>query len=369
VEGLHITEAITENKGLLIGFGGHPMAAGLSLQKENLPAFRRGLGKAIEKQLGKIIREEPTLQIDAWLGLDEINLELAASLESLAPFGAGNPELVLATRDVTMKSVSTIGKAKEHLRLTVEDELGNIQPILWWSGAGEELPESGSKFDIAYSLRASTFHGEKQVAVQFEEFRVVEESLVEVRAKKVEVRDWRSETGNVTSLQPNVLVWAEGADRTKGKSRFELYPSEELAIYTTPPSPETLRSALEVVKPRKVYLIGISPAAEKADEFLSRLAGLTKFVINQRGGKVTLQELATVTGQRERAVRIGLEWLAAGAHLSISGEEDALLLSAENGMGNQYLQRELFVAVRGILDETAAYRAYFQRADVDALIG
>jgi single-stranded-DNA-specific exonuclease len=368
VEGLHITQAITANKDLLLNFGGHPMAAGLSLPKDNLISFRKGLGKAIEKQLGEITREEPTLQIDAWLDLNEINLELAMSLESLAPFGAGNPQLTLATRGVTMKSVSTVGKAKEHLRLTVEDENGKTQNILWWSGAGEELPEEGSRFDVAYWVRASTFRGEKQVAVEFVEFRVVEQKPMEVREKKIEISDWRVESSTFDSLQPTVLVWAEGVDRAKGRSRFDLHPSDEFAIYTTPPSPEALRAALDVVKPRKVYLIGVSPVVEKTDEFLSRLAGLAKFVINQRGGKVTTQELAIVTGQRLRAVQIGLEWLAAGSHISIVGEQEALVLSAGKGVANQYLQKELYIAVRGILEETAAYRAYFARAEVDALI-
>jgi hypothetical protein len=65
---------------------------------------------------------------------------------------------------------------------------------------------------------------------------------------------------------------------------------------------------------------------------------------------------------------MGLEWLAAGSHISVSGEEEALVLSAGNGMANQYVQKELYVAVRGILEETAAYRSYFARANADALI-
>ena len=69
------------------------MAAGLALPADQLGNFRKGLGKAIEEQLGKVVREEPTLQIDAWLGLDEIDLEFAESLEALAPFGAGNQSL------------------------------------------------------------------------------------------------------------------------------------------------------------------------------------------------------------------------------------------------------------------------------------
>jgi single-stranded-DNA-specific exonuclease len=368
VEGLHITEAITANKDLLLNFGGHPMAAGMALLKNNLTSFRRGLGKAIEKQLGEVVREEPTLQIDAWLELNELNLELADALEMLAPFGAGNPSLKMATRDVKLKSVSTIGKAKEHLRLTVEDEGGNTQSLLWWSGAGENLPDDESKFDIAYSLRASTFRGQKQVTLQFEEFRITEEKPVEVREQRVENRDWRLETGKLKELE-NVLIWAEGADKTKGKPRFELVKSDELAIYTTPSSSSDLKSALEIVKPKKVYIFGVSPKPQKADEFLSQLAGMAKYVINNKAGKVSVRELAVATAQRESVIRIGLEWLAAGGHITVSDDAEAVLLSAGNGEAHQYVQKELYVAVKGILEETAAYRVYFARANIESIMG
>jgi len=366
IEGLHITEAITANKDLLMSFGGHPMAAGLSLQKEKLASFRRGLGKAIEKQLGEVVREEPALQLDAWLELSEINLELANSLETLAPFGAGNPQLKLATRNVKLKSVTEIGKTKEHLRLTVEDEAGNAQSILWWGGAGEELPETGSKFDIAYSLRASTFRGEKQVALRFEEFRIVEEMPVELRPSKLDIRNLRRQPATL-NLQPSTLIWAEGQDKAKGKSRFELHPADELAIYTAPPSPAELRAVLETVKPKVVYLFAVSPVKEKTDEFLARLTGMAKFSINTKGGKISIKDLAVATAQRESAVRIGLEWLAAGGHVSAVPEGEAVLLSAGNGEANQYLQKELFIAVRGILEETAAYREYFSTASPEHL--
>jgi len=372
IEGLHITDAIAAQKDLLLGFGGHPMAAGLALPTEKLAQFRKGLGKAIEEQLGKVVREEPTLQIDAWLGLDEINLEFAESLEALAPFGAGNPSLTMATHKVSLRSVATIGKAREHLRLNVEDENGNVQSILWWGGAGEELPEEGSKFDIAYSMRASSFRGVQQVTLQFEEFRIVEEVPPELRKRKVEIVDYRLQSASLLEpLQeqvPELQIWAEGVDKSKGKSRFELQRADEFAIYTSPPSPAELHAALETVRPKKVYLFGISPASEKADAFLARLAGLAKYVINQKGGKVTVAELAVVTGQRGGAIRLGLEWLAAGGHISIQTDDETILLSTGNSELNQYLQRELYLAVKGILEETEAYRAHFERAEAESLI-
>lgn len=358
IEGLHITEAIAAQKDLLLNFGGHPMAAGLALEQENLPAFRKGLGKTIEQMLGDIAREEPSLQIDAWMPLDELTLDLADSIEQLAPFGAGNPSLTFASRSVQLKAVAKIGKAQEHLRLNVEDQQGNMQGILWWNGTDENLPETGSKLDIAYSLRASTYRGERQLSLQFVDYRVVEEKAVEVKRKKIAVIDFRQNAEPLSRL--TVQVFAEGADKKKLDSmdRYNLQPADELAIYTTPPGPGELKAILEQVKPQKVYLIAHNPPAEKTDEFLTRLAGMAKFVIAQKGGKTAISELAAATAQRESTVRIGLEWLAAGGHVAITGEEDAISLFAGNGAGNQYVQKELYVAIKGLLEETAAYRNY-----------
>jgi single-stranded-DNA-specific exonuclease len=365
IEGLHITQAIAACKDYLLGFGGHPMAAGLSLPAGKLNDFRKALNKAVERTLGGIAREEPTLEVDSWLDLPSISLELADSLEQLAPFGAGNPLLVLATRGLTLKSAKEMGKAKEHRKLVVTDEGGATQEVLWWNGAGEELPDG--KFDLAFSLRANTFRGERRIALEFEDFRVIEEKLVEIEAPRLEIVDLRLQPGKLKEV--NAEIFAEGEDKKKvgGVDRYGLTPSRELAVYTTPPGPVELRALMEKVRPQKVYLVGTSPSAEKTDGFLTRLAGMAKFAVNQRDGKVKVSDLAAATAQREATVRLGLEWLAAGGHLAIEGDEDELRLSTGDGIANQYLQRELYVAVKGLLDETAAYRAHFTRAGVNSL--
>ena len=119
-----------------------------------------------------------------------------------------------------------------------------------------------------------------------------------------------------------------------------------------------MKAIIEQVKPQKVYLVAHNPPVEKTDEFLTRLAGMTKFAIAKKGGKTTISALAVATAQREATVRIGLEWLAAGGHVAVGGENDAVLLSAGNGISNQYVQKELYIAVKGLLEETSAYRNY-----------
>lgn len=356
IEGLHITDAIASQSELLLGFGGHPMAAGLSLEQENLPAFRRGLGKTIEAMLGEAALEEPSLQIDVWMSLDELTLDLADSIEHLAPFGAGNPPLTFATRGVRLKSAGKIGRGGEHIRLNVEDEGGNQQSVLWWNGGGEDMPEG--KFDLAYSVRASTYRGERQLALEFVDFRVVEEAVVEVKSRKLEVIDLRGKLEQSSRLA--VQVFAEGEEKKKvnGLDRYSLKSTDELAIYTPPPGPSELKFILEQVRPQKVYLVAQNPPAEKADEFLSRLAGMAKFVIAKKGGETTISALASGTAQREATVRIGLEWLSAGGHVAARVGKDTVLLSIGSGEGNPYVRKELYIAVKGLLEETAAYRNY-----------
>lgn len=372
IEGLHITEAIANCKEYLLGFGGHPMAAGLSLEAEKLPDIRRALNKTVEKKLGDVILEEPSLQIDAWLDIPSISLDLAKSLEGLAPFGAGNPSLIFATRNLSLSSSRQLGKNSEHLKLQVTDENGNHQDVLWWNGAGEEtaqtLNEDGLNFDLAYSLRADTFRGERRLTLEFQDLRIKEREHIEVRKTKHKIVDCRGDPKAFGTLGANVLVWAEGTDKVKGRDRSHLEPARELAVYTSPPSPAELRTALEFVKPDKIYLFAVTPPTEQTDDFLARLAGMAKFVINQRQGMTTLAELAASTAQREATIRLGLEWLAAGGHLTIHDENGKLHLTPGDGIPNQYSQRELYIGVKGLLEETHAYRMHFARADADTLL-
>ncbi|MEW5830808.1 MAG: hypothetical protein AB1846_18105, partial [Chloroflexota bacterium] len=365
--GVLITEAIAAQKDLLRGFGGHPMAAGLALETADIPKFRERIGRTVARMQGAAFVPEPELQIDAWLPIPDLTLDLAADLDRLAPFGPGNPPLVLASRNLLIRNAGKIGRNGDHLKLAVEDEAGNVQSVLWWNGDLEALPETGSRVDLAFKLRASDFRGVKQVQLEYVDLRVVEEAAVEVKKKKVEIRDWRLESRKIETLEAGVLVWAEGADKARGKPRFELRQADEFAIYTAPPSLTELRQALEIVNPKTVYVVGVPPASETPQAFLQRLGGLAKFVLNKKGGTTTLAGLAAATAQREIAVQLGLDWLAAGGHLEFEIEDGQVRFSAGSKSANPYSMQDLFTALEGVLDESAAFRAYFSKADLKSL--
>lgn len=372
IEGLHITEAISTQRDLLLNFGGHPMAAGLALAQENLPEFRRRLGRTIEKMLGEGIHAEAELSIDAWLALGEADLALAEQIEKLAPFGPGNEKLVLASRSLTLKSSTQLGKNKDHLKLTVQDETGNEQSVLWWGAGNDELPEG--KFDLAYTLRASDWRGVRQTQLELVDFRIVEEKPLEVIAQKLEIVDFRRVENplqelSTLGLQPSTITWAEGEHKKQvnGSDRNNLRRAGTLIVWTTPPSREELTAALDVVRPEKVVVFAIAPGTDDAQPFLERLAGLVKFVLNQKGGQTSYAELAAATAQKTAAVRLGLEWLSKRGQVRVAQEDgDQLLLTASNS-ADEPAALAVETQLRSILNETSAFREHFRKADAGTL--
>ena len=282
VTGINLTQALTGCAHLLNSYGGHAMAAGMSLDVERLAEFRLALSRAIQAQ-GEI--PEPSLQIDAYLDLGELSLELAADQERLAPFGAGNPTLVFAQSDMRLSEVTTMGKG-EHLRLQVTDQSGSTYSLVWWQGADHELPEGA--FDLAYSIRASTYRGQRQLQIEWLDHRPAVQSALEI-TRPVEVAgDFRSAAQPLARLRPlleldQVQVWAEGSGLARlqelgvpARSRQELEPCIHLAIWTSPPSADVLRETLGRVSPQYVYLFNVPPGDEDVSAFLQHLAGMAR---------------------------------------------------------------------------------------------
>ena len=374
VEGVNITAAIVAQKDMLEGFGGHPMAAGLSIDPERILEFRTGLARTINKMLGEVPLET-RLQVDGYLGLSELSLDLVADLERLAPFGAGNPSLVLVSQKLRLVNYRPLGRNAEHLLLTVEDSEGLAQKVIWWGGAGWPLPEG--EFDLAYNVRASTFQGQRQVQLEWVDARILEDSLAERQPARpaIEVVDYRREAHPLPILmklqaEGDVQVWceAEAKDKLDGNGRDELEPAGALAIWTIPPGPVELQHAINAVKPEKVYLFAVDPGMDDPGVFLKRLTGLVKFGLKAKNGRTRLESLARATSQREAVVRLGLKWLQArGYILIISDEDDELLLDFGDDEPKEDLAW-ITDQLRTFLGETTAYRSYFTHADAHNLL-
>lgn len=373
VQGCNISEALAQQRELLIRFGGHPMAAGLSIDPERIPAFRKSFSESVRETCGEV--QEPPLQIDAYMALVELDMALVEQLERLAPFGPGNPALVLAARGLSVLSDRSVGRGDEHRLVTVADEDGTTRQVIWWQAAGASLPEG--RFDLAYTVRASDYRGQREVQLEWVAARAAKVSAA-VRPRIVsapEVVDYREAADGRALLEGlrarrGLQVWCESSARRElgGQDRTELAPGSELAIWTTPPGPDELRAVLKTVAPHTVYLFAVDPAPADPTAVLSRVVGLVKASLRTDDGCVSLPRLAAATGQREATVRAALSWLEARRHiLVLSREEDAWTLTEGQGQetGAARQQEALLVS---LLAETAAFRSHFRRAAADSLL-
>jgi len=374
IEGLNITAAISAQKDLLLNFGGHPMAAGLSLEPDDLPEFTRRLVKTVDDMLGEGIRES-ILEIDGRLSLPEISLELANDIEKLAPYGPGNEQLTLTTHGLVLQSATTIGRNQEHLKLVVADESGNSQSVLWWDGAAEKesLPEG--HFDLAYHLRSSDWRGTPQIQVEYVDFHSLEAERIEVETRNLKIIDYRNVNQPAKILatltqNPSTILWAEGVEKKafSGKDRHELLPADALIIWTIPPSPDELRAAIDKVQPGTVYLFAVTEPLETPEAFLVHLAGMLKYAISRRLGKVSYAELETATAQRAVTVRKGVEWLVSRGEINYTMEgKGDLKFFIDSSMKNPARAIHFYAEIQSLLAESAAYRTHFKHADKESL--
>jgi single-stranded-DNA-specific exonuclease len=374
VEGVDIHAAIAAQRDMLYRCGGHPMAAGLSLESDRIDAFRRALWRTMQETAA--LPAEPEIAIDAYLSLDQISVDLVKAIQPLSPFGPGNEAPVFATRGLSVASNAIIGRTREHRRLMVRDPQGREETVLWWRSADQSAPES--PFDLAYTLGINAFRGQESVQLTWVAARVL--APVPVRAapkRSVAVRDYR----NLAEPEPALhallagegtlpsLVWGEG-EQLPGVSTYDrtaLRNVGVLAIWTAPPGPSTMHAALEAASPSEVALFGIDPGLDTPRPFLRRLAGLVKYAVHQRDGRIELPKLAAAMAHTETTVRLGLEWLEQKGQIEITSDgETRVRLRAGGQVGNRLHVIE--GRLEAELAESAAYRSYFRRASAESLV-
>ncbi|MFC1783637.1 DHH family phosphoesterase, partial [Planctomycetota bacterium] len=131
IEGFDIFRALQGCSEHLLEFGGHAMAAGLSLEPGKIEVFREAFNDYTSRHLSEddLI---PTLKIDAEISLSELDLKTVEMIERLGPFGAGNPKVMLKARDLRLMSAPRrIGSQGNHLQLTVaagDDPQAHLRP-------------------------------------------------------------------------------------------------------------------------------------------------------------------------------------------------------------------------------------------------
>jgi single-stranded-DNA-specific exonuclease len=370
VAGVDISAALASIRDRLIGFGGHPGAAGVSLKAEDISLFRRALSRAVDAIRDRTLEPAATA-IDAFVALGDLTLDLAQQIDRLAPFGEGNSPVTLAARDVAIADARAFGRRGEHRQVTIEDGQGVARQAVWWRGADEDLPEG--RLDVALTIKSVDYRGARSLSIEWVDARVIEAKPVEVAAPAIEIIDWRNAPNAAERVKglrgAPYIIWADGEPPIDlpARRRLDLEAADTLVIWRAPAGSKELEWALKHVAPRTVYLCA-HDCDDRLDAFVKRLAGLLKHDLNRREGRVDVPRLAAAAGQRPATMRQGIDWLATKGQIRIVEDEDDVLRVAAGGSAQSAEAEEIALQLAASLAETAAYRAYYRRAEARKLI-
>lgn len=174
VSGMNLVEALSSCSDLLEKYGGHELAAGLTVKRKNLDELKRRL-EDYAKECFKDSEPERLLEIDCELSASQITLPLAQELATLEPYGVANPAPVFACKNMVIEDITPVG-TNRHLRLTLSKDgkqfsamLFSVSPEEFWLNISDEI-------DVAFNIEINEFAGNVSLQISIKDICVSERS-------------------------------------------------------------------------------------------------------------------------------------------------------------------------------------------------
>ena len=165
VSGFNIIEFLRTHQQYFVNVGGHPMAAGFTIENTKFEELRNLLESASLELLNEDILTR-SLKIDMELPLSFLSEELYQKIQALAPFGMANPEPVFVSKDVTVENIRVLGKESNHLKLMVSQDGKTFEAIAFGMGELAADLKVGDNISIAYVLDENTWNGNTKLQLK-----------------------------------------------------------------------------------------------------------------------------------------------------------------------------------------------------------
>ncbi len=171
IETYHMFDALVEVKELLLKFGGHPMAAGLSLLKEHVDEFRKCLNEQARLTEEDFIRK---VWIDVPMPLEYIDEPLIEELELLEPFGQGNEKPLFAQKGLYIRSVRVLGKNRNAVKFSLATDQGTPMDAMLFADGDSFLEELGDSraLDVIYYPAVNEYNGNKNLQIVIRNYKI-----------------------------------------------------------------------------------------------------------------------------------------------------------------------------------------------------
>lgn len=173
IEQYHMYQALTKVADLLPKFGGHPMAAGLSIEETDIEEFRRRLNADAELTEEDFV---PKIWIDVPMPLEYVNSSLVEELKNLEPFGQGNEKPLFAQKNLFIRNIRVLGKTRNLVKLSLVTDSGLTMDGLLFANGDDFLKEIDNKkwIDIIYYPDINEYNGVRTLQAIIKHYQIVE---------------------------------------------------------------------------------------------------------------------------------------------------------------------------------------------------
>lgn len=155
IPGLNLHEVLASCRSLTLGFGGHKMAAGLTMAGEHIPAFVEAIEAAVVARTAPS-DFVPVRKVDCEVSFDCVGRDCIEDLERLEPYGIGNPQPLFMARQVVVRGSRVVGES--HLKLLLEQQ-GRTLPAIGFGMADHQDVEAGRQLDVLFTPMVSSWQG------------------------------------------------------------------------------------------------------------------------------------------------------------------------------------------------------------------
>lgn len=264
VSALNLYEALNEVRELFTHFGGHHMAAGMTLPVANIDKVREHLADYIERnQLD--LSQGQELIIDEVLTIEATTIPFIEQLKLLAPFGTDNPMPSFAYKQVQAVDVRQIGAAQNHLKLQVTDGSANLDVIAFQMGK-EAKEFSDIPCNIAGKLSINEWNGNKKPQLMAEDYAIEELQLFDLRGKTNQQQEIPTELTAFVYFQKESakLIKSEAATIIQFTTVEQFFTEtqeltiEQLVFVDCPDEMEDMKQLITQSEVSRIYIMGLS---------------------------------------------------------------------------------------------------------------
>lgn len=200
IAGFDLYEALTACKELLPHYGGHTMAAGMTMPIENLESFRQ----QINQFAGQILNDEdliPLARVDISMPIEEVSLKTIEAFEQLAPFGMGNPTPIVQLENVELAGLRKIGRDDSHIKCSITSNGHSVDSIGFSLAPISEQITSSAKAHIIGELSINEWNGNRKPQIVLKDIAVYHRQLFDwrgIRDKEVKWQELAKQSGSYT---------------------------------------------------------------------------------------------------------------------------------------------------------------------------